>query len=628
MNIQSMTYKLVFVLVIIVIILPSSVDIISHLGLSINSASKSNDEVYKIAVIHKKEYHKASAKQWNTIKSAANYFTNNGVVENEFSLLGNRYEFIDLYEDSQLGNICETIGNTPNDLKNVIAILGPITSSCTLSMLEKNNLNIPIITSFATGPNLNINDKDFFFRTVPNDNFRVAKLLEKWNTGIARGSIENDLIIYDSENPYSKPSYDLVNSFIDEESDHQLFAIDITHTSNPDLHDDVKFNTVFVMLSPESVKDIIGKINDIQYTKHQRNRPKYVAKTEVADTKLFSHPGSLIAMTPTLVSYNILNDSNFLNVKRDQLQNRSASSFLAFEVLFRALEYVSNNGLGRCTQQSDTTSQWRCAMIERLNQPFRSELIGNEIKFNKTGDIETHLLVDAEIRELGTDFTLSSSDRNSPTLVSILLDGNQKSSWLGSPQNIIFNSNTSSEITARFDYMAPEWIRFSLLRKFLNSALSYSKNLTTTQTPYQFHPWFIGTYSIQLTGLSLDLRQSPGKHELIIGPPVHLFYTLMIALLVATIVTMNSSSTFSYPKWKKIGLEAALSSLFLYFMTVTLRGYEVPLAPTLSFSDNAVTNTIYCGIIAGTIRLRIFKYFITPIMKRFSPESQTAQSSS
>ncbi|NMP33392.1 hypothetical protein HII17_17735 [Thalassotalea sp. M1531] len=609
---------LILLLSTVIIFIPSVLEITSGM---VTESIKPNKikNTFKIVVVHKEKSHKASEKQWQTISSAANYFVDDKIGSKKFNLQNNEFQFVEYYEDIHQDIICENKGGAEFD--NVIAIFGPITSGCAMSMLD-NKLTIPTITSFATGPVLNPKGESFFYRSVPNDTYRVAELLKTWRPDIDNSVGEHSLIIYKSDNQYSLPSAELVKNYIDNK--HQIDYIDVAELQPFDKYKrNIKYNTIFVLINPTTVEDLIRTVKHAQISDHNIS-PKFVVKAEAADTKLFNHRGSLVALTPTLELYNSPIKSSFLSIGKDKLHERSASSFLAFEAIYKAIEYATNNTPNACANETSEVNKWRCTINTRLKEPFRSELIGNEIEFDKdNGDIKTHFLHKAEIRKLGTNFSLSTIDKELPPLVNIKLQGNRNTMWLGAPQKILFDTQSEEEIVVKFNYTPPDWIPNGEIRRGLTSLLSTSKKITNISLPYEFHPLFIGKYNVNISGLGDDLRQSSGKHEIVVSPPLYLFVAILVALFVALIIAGTDREHQEVVSKKKILIDVFLSSLFLYIMTVTLRGYSLPLAPTLSFSDDPLTNALYCGIVAGSIRMKIFNYLITPIVKRFNHEPQT-----
>lgn len=71
---------------------------------------------------------------------------------------------------------------------NVSAVIGDVCSGSSSRLLPYANVaNIPVITPGSTSPSLSI-PNDYFFRTVPNDNFQgqfLASYLAKFYTRVA-----------------------------------------------------------------------------------------------------------------------------------------------------------------------------------------------------------------------------------------------------------------------------------------------------------------------------------------------------------------------------------------------------------------------------------------------------------
>jgi hypothetical protein len=366
------------------------------------------------------------------------------------------------------------------------------------------------------------------------------------------------------------------------------------------------------------ISKAIKKVKKEQYYNHEEHRPKFFAKTEFADSMLFDSPGSIVAMTPTLLSYNSLDLNTFLNVERKNLNQRSASSFLAFEALYTAIGRATN--LGSNCKNENSVDLLRCGIIQHLKTSYRSQLIGNKIEFNgTTGDIDMKFLVKAEIRTFGTQFNYAPPTQNLPSLVSVFYKKGYRGVWLGDPVEISLETTRNNPYLVNFNYVAPDWIPSGAFRNTIESLFSFDHTFEINEKEYAFHPYFIGVYKIEVAGLGPDLRQSAGKHEVDIVPPKGLFLTIILALGVATMVSFITPPVSQRLNKSRLVLEVIGAALFLYFMTVTLRGFNVPAAPTLSFSNEPVTNLVYCAIIAGTIRLKIFAYFINPIIKRFTP---------
>jgi hypothetical protein len=180
------------------ILIPSIIELFSKVYFKTDSDNDNN--YYEIIVVHKESNHSASINQWNTVTSTVNYFTHNGLNnDNQFDYLGRKFKLSKFYESEHREIICSGIDPT-NKLKNVIAILGPITSTCAREMINEYKKEIPVISSFATLPLLNQDARKFFHRTVPDDNFRVEKLVQLWKHDATINLKNMDLIIYYSSN--------------------------------------------------------------------------------------------------------------------------------------------------------------------------------------------------------------------------------------------------------------------------------------------------------------------------------------------------------------------------------------------------------------------------------------------
>jgi hypothetical protein len=303
----------------------------------------SNDQntVYEIIVVHKELGHSASIKQWNTIISTANYFTNSGLSDdNQFNYLGRKFKLTKFYEDQDRDIICS--GVDPNKrLKNVIAILGPITSTCAKEMTEKYQQEIPVISSFATLPALNGTERQFFHRTVPDDHLRIERLIQLWKKMATHNPTNRDLIIYEGQNIYSSDSYKQVKSHLSQL--HLVDEIDTDNLTNISYDGLQRYESIFVMADQARplISQHIRRVKREQYAKHDGHKPRFFAISENADSILLDSPGSIVAMTPTLLSYNRQDSNTFLDVEKSDLKQRSASSFLAFEALYRAIGRVN-----------------------------------------------------------------------------------------------------------------------------------------------------------------------------------------------------------------------------------------------------------------------------------------------
>lgn len=600
----------------IFILIPSIIEVFSKFYSKASSDDK--DNYYEIIVVHKESDHSASINQWNTITSTVNYFTHNGLNDNnQFSYLGRKFKLSKFYESEHGKIICSGI-DPENKLKKVIAILGPITSTCALEMIKEYKKEIPVISSFATLPLLNQDARKFFHRTVPDDNFRVDKLVQIWQHDTTRNLRNRDLIIYDSNNIYSSDSYVKVSNHISKL--HTVNFIDVSENGTSSYDNSARYESIFVMANQEEPKisDAIRKVKKDQYYNHEEHRPKFFAKTEYADSILFDSPGSVVAMTPTLLSYNSLDLNTFLNVDRKNLNQRSASSFLAFEALYTAIGRATNLG-SDCINKNEV-DLLRCEIIQHLRTSYRSQLIGNKIEFNgTTGDLDMKFLVKAEIRTFGTQFNYAPPTQILPSLVSIFYNKGYRGVWLGDPVEINLETTRKNPFLVKFNYVAPDWIPTGGFKNTIERLFSFEHTFEINEKKYAFHPYFMGVYKIEVAGLGPDLRQSAGKHEVDIVPPKGLFLMILLALVVAIIVSIITPPVNQRLNKSRLVLEVIGAALFLYFMTVTLRGFNLPAAPTLSFSNEPVTNLVYCAIIAGTIRLKIFAYFINPIIKRFMP---------
>ncbi len=602
----------------IFILIPSVVEAISKFFPVTPWNSDKDNTVYEIIVVYKELDHSASTKQWNTIISTVNYFTNNGLSNNnEFIYMGRTFKLSKIYENEHWPIICS--GKDPNNkLKNVVAILGPITSSCAVEMIENYEVEIPVISSFATLPSLNHKARKFFHRTVPDDNLRVDKLIQLWEQDATRNPTDRDLIIYDSKNIYSSDSYAKVSNNI--EKLHTVDFIDAAHARTNSYEASARYESIFVMANQAepSISSAIKQVKKDQYANHQEHRPKFFAKTEYADSLLLDSPGSIVAMTPTLLSYNRQDENTFLDVERKNLNQRSASSFLAFEALYKAIGQVSRFGT-KCKSESKV-DVLRCEIIQHLKTSYRSQLIGNKIEFNgTTGDIDMTFLVKAEIRTLGTQFKYAPPTQNLPSLVSIFYNNGYRGVWLGDPVEINIETTKNSPFLINFKYVSPDWIPHGMFKQSIEDLFSFDHTFELNEKQYAFHPYFIGVYRVEVAGLGPDLRQSAGKHEIDIVPPRGLFVMVLLALVIAILVSFITPPVNQRINRSRLVLEVVGAALFLYFMTVTLRGFNLPGAPTLSFSSEPVTNLVYCAIIAGTVRMKIFAYFINPIIERFIP---------
>jgi ABC-type branched-subunit amino acid transport system substrate-binding protein len=580
--------------------------------------SNEQDTIYEIIVVHKELGHGASIKQWNTIISTANYFTNSGLSDsNQFSYLGRKFQIRKFYEDQDRDIICSGL-DPDSRLKNVIAILGPITSTCAKEMTEKYQQEIPVVSSFATLPALNATERKFFHRTVPDDHLRIERLLQLWKQTATHNPNNRDLIIYEGNNIYSSDSYKKVKSNLSQL--HIVNEVDTDNLTNSTYDDSKRYESIFVMADQARplISQEIRRVKKEQYANHDGHKPRFFAISENADSLLLDSPGSIVAMTPTLLSYNRLDSNTFLDVEKKDLNQRSASSFLAFEALYRAIERATKKG-SQCLDL-EIVEALRCGIIQHIKTSYRSELIGNKVEFNQTtGDIDMTNLVKAEIRTLGTRFTYDPPTENLPSLVSIFYKKGYQGVWLGDPVEINFESTRDSSFKVEFLYTAPSWIPNGYFKKTIEDLFSFTENFLANERQFSFHPYFMGVYSVEVTGLGADLRQSAGKHEISIVPPRGLFIMIFGSLVIAIIVSVITPPANQRLNKRRLVLEVVSSAIFLYFMTVTLRGFNLPGAPTLSFSSEPVTNLVYCAVIAGTVRMKIFVYFINPIIKRFTP---------
>lgn len=622
--------KFLYVIVIvsfITILLPSVINLLFFTMIAPKTDSITPKEnVYEIAVVYKSKDHNASIKQWRTIVSAVNYFTENGLSEQyQFSLFGKRFQLVKYYEDADELLICNGVDDK-NVLANTIAILGPITSDCAKSITD-NKKGIPTITSFATLPILNPQNRDFFYRTVPSDDLRIAQLLRFWTKNASQNRATNNLIIYDSNKAFSKNSFQKVKDEISKKHPSVHF-IDVSNTEPSTYESDSVYESFFVLVNQESVPvaDAIKNVKIEQYKNHTQNKPVFYVITELADELLFDTPNSVLAMTPTLVPYNRQNSKTFLSIESEALSQRSASTFLAFEALFRAIERTSYSAT-KCGELNSVTVL-RCGIIENLAKSYLSELIGNIIEFNSnTLDINPTYLVQAEIRTLSTNFGYESISETLPPLVTVDYINGRKARWLGAPVELKFGSTGNSAFKIQFNYRAPDWLPQGFFRENVEKFFTFSKDFLVSDEYFSFHPAFIGSYSIKVGGLGSDFRQSAGRHTIPIYPPVDLFYMIVLSLIIASGATIVAPTRIQKLDKIRLILEVTGAAIFLYLITVTLRGFSLPGAPTLSFSKEPITNLIYCAIIAGTIKLRIFIYFLEPIIARFTPakSSENAQ---
>ncbi|WP_412972693.1 hypothetical protein [Glaciecola sp. MF2-115] len=617
------TLYTVLIFTFILILIPSIIETFSDFFSSRQQTTDKSEIIKEIIVVHKEIGHDASNKQWDTITSAVNYLTEQGIKNNQFTYLGQKFQLSKLYEKDAREIICS--GDDPNNrLQNVIAILGPITSSCALEMINNYEVEIPVISSFATLPSINTIGRKFFHRTVPGDNFRIDKLIQLWRQDATRNIRNRDLIIYESGNIYSSDSFTEVHNEVSKL--HTVHFIDVS-SSNADTYDSAqRYESIFVMANQADPKilNAIKRVKKEQYYNHGEHRPKFFAKTEYADSLLFDSPGSIVAMTPSLLSYNNTDSSTFLDIERKNLSQRSASSFLAFEALYTAIARTIR--LDSNCNTENAIQLFRCGIIEHLKTPYNSNLIGNKIEFiATTGDIDMKFLVKAEIRAFGTQFKYAPPDQSLPSLVTINYKKQNKGVWLGDPVEIYVESTKNTPFLVNFRYSAPNWIPNGKFKRILESLFSFDHTFEVSEKEYSFHPRFIGAYTVEVAKLGPDLRQSAGKHVVNIVPPKGLFLMILLSLLVAAVVSFITPPVNQRLNKTRLILEVIGAALFLYFITVTLRGFNLPAAPTLSFSNEPVTNLVYCAIIAGTVRLKIFAYFINPIIKRFTPQSESAE---
>lgn len=94
--------------------------------------------------------------------------------------------------------------------------------------------------------------------------------------------------------------------------------------------------------------------------------------------------------------------------------------------------------------------------------------------------------------------------------------------------------------------------------------------------------------------------------------PKLLIINIITALIVLIIIRQYQHSSNRESK-VAITLEVMFTAFILHLFSVTIRDPSLALIPTISFSDHDVTNSIYSGILAGTIGLEVIRKFIAKL---------------
>lgn len=588
-----------------------------------SSPHQTNEEIMNIGIVWRNQEHAPSKKQRKTINHAANYFHTTQTGQNAQYLIGEQYfNFIDIYERSSdqanvtEDNKCDGLLNYEFDKNNIVALLGPITSDCTERFL-KTNRTIPIITSFATRPDIGIDDQgkpiSNFFRTVPNDKNRGKVMIEKWQAAhrAPSSSQNNDItiVLYDENNSFSAFLKNQISENIDRNSGR------FKYLKSGELLDeqlwDSKIESVFI------VDEVVNVVSNVQQINRLSDRAIYYVISETNDINGINTPGSKIFSTPTFASYAPHNAYEFINIPAKEFQNYASSTFIAFELLKNGIESTSNKVSSSCRENEKQSLEiWRCALIEYMKRGVFSELLGYRALITNNGEI-SNSFIDSETSVVNKIFKIERNNTQAKTIHISQIEEDYVE-WLGRPIVLAIEaSKKSNDVRIEVNYIPPKWVPGFIqgqLKKLFTQSKILDLNSMDTET-ISFYPYFIGQHTIELPGSSRDFRLTSGTVKIDVSPPNSLILIIILGLIFAALIKLVETDQVSIDQ--KTFIEVVLSAVFLHLLTVTVHHLEIPLLPAFSFSENTFTNTFYCGVIAGTIRLEIISYFITPIIMRF-----------
>ncbi|MGF1605351.1 MAG: hypothetical protein ACFB22_03345 [Rhodothalassiaceae bacterium] len=544
-----------------------------------------------------------------------------GSSQVEFSIKQNNYRLI--YEQEYLGGdapTCNPLSDLPLD--NVVAVIGPMTTDCAKSLFTHLPPDIPILSPAATMEGLPALGGGRFFRTVLPDSRWSRELVRELADLEGGFAFQRPLILYDEDGSFAtKLAANLSQALAQQLGVAAVPALNLAEARAclntpegagcPDVLRRDLVNHVYLVPRPsravrERFEGLVTRIGGAAL--------RVIAIGEPAAFD-FLDPGSLTITHPSFELFE--SAASMETVRGMRLSDYRSSAYFAAEALFHTVPL----------KRMDSAQAMRAALLTNLRRTgFRSRLTGHQHQF-RAGEMSALDAYSVEIREI-TPQSVVVNNKTAQFMVSVAssdcsgsLTEHCTESLFGRPEDVKFTAHSApgvGQIMVVETYEAAGWVRpiFKLLGLESAREKGYRIGLDDSGSGrHRFFPMWPGTYDFEVGELRFSANGAQSEDfiplnmglQLDVGIPRLLLVSLAVSCIVATLLKEWKHARLSQ---MQVFTGALIASLFLHFLSVTLKIPETSVLPLISFSENDMTNAVYYGMVAGAMRLQFLRLLI------------------